>query len=366
MISASALRTRRRVPLLARKQCRDGRLPSSWFHASRPAFTLTELLVVITIIGMLAGMTLGALFSARETARVAKTQATIAKLDVIVQAKYAELLSRRLPITNRRIPPDAMAELKLRIAREIIRMEMPDRLTDITYPRKGTDVVATDIDAPLVVEASYVVGNDRLTKMSVSETIRRTALANRFFRQAIDNTSFLTGPDPNYAPAECLYLFVAADPEAREQFQPNEIGDADGDGMFEFHDAWDRPIMFLRWAPGFISEMQSGDPVKDHDPLDQRRVGDIIKDNSGKYYRPSDEKAFRLVPLIYSAGPDGKYGINIAGTWVFEYVADHPISRLYDHTSVDGLKIGEPIKNPTHEEYNTHHDNITNHSLGMN
>ncbi|MGI6414058.1 MAG: type II secretion system protein [Thermoguttaceae bacterium] len=100
-----------------------------------------ELLTVITIIGMLAGLSLGALYSARESARVAKTRATIAKLDMIVQARYDEFLSRRVPIKTPRIPPKAMAELRLQILRELIRMEMPDRLTDITYPRTATPLV---------------------------------------------------------------------------------------------------------------------------------------------------------------------------------------------------------------------------------
>jgi prepilin-type N-terminal cleavage/methylation domain-containing protein len=272
-------------------------------HGYPAGFTLVELLVVITIIGMLAGMALGALYSARESARVAKTQATITKLDVIIQARYAEFFSRRMPIPNRRMPPDAMAELRFRVLHEIMRMEMPDRISDITFPRSPSntstsalDVVAADIIATVHPVASFTDAASRGSRTWIDTNgststatpgatdpagIQRTALAKRYWRKVyagISSGSY----DIEFDNAECLYMIVNADPDAREQFQPNEIGDADGDGFFEFHDGWDMPIMFLRWAPGFVSESELmkgvdddgdpttplvGDPENDPDPI---------------------------------------------------------------------------------------------------
>ena len=53
----------------------------------RRAFTLVELLVTITIISILAGMILGALHAARNSAREAATKATIAKLNTIIMRR---------------------------------------------------------------------------------------------------------------------------------------------------------------------------------------------------------------------------------------------------------------------------------------
>ena len=62
------------------------------------AFTLVELLVTITIIGMLAAMMLGALQVARQAGREYATKATIAKLNNIIMQRYESYLTRRVPI----------------------------------------------------------------------------------------------------------------------------------------------------------------------------------------------------------------------------------------------------------------------------
>jgi prepilin-type N-terminal cleavage/methylation domain-containing protein len=346
----------------------------------RRAFTLVELLVVIVIIGMLAAMALTALYAAREAARRAKTQSTISKLDVIVQARYAEFFSRRIPIKgNRRMPPDAMAELRFRVLHEIMRMEMPDRIRDITFPRRLTNTDTTalgatyhDIDAKVYPLATYAGDRVRSARRWVDTNgtwwqsqptpgavggpagITRTALARRHFRKVVQSSM-----STQFDNAECLYLIVNSDPEAREQFQPNEIGDADEDGFFEFHDAWDRPIMFLRWAPGFRSDLQTGKAISaagepNLDPMNPRGIGDLVDDN-GKWVRPANIAAFRLVPLIYSGGPDKEYGINIKGPWMAQFAPGDSVSKVW----IDGADIGEPVGDD-------HHDNITNHSLGMN
>ncbi len=363
--------------------------PPAFSLSSRRAFSLTELLVVIAIIGMLAGISLGALYSARETGRKAKTRATITKLDMIIQAKYAEFFSRRMPIQNRRIYPDAMAELKFRVLQEIMRMEMPDRARDIVFPRWDmsttdiADAVPGDILAQVKPLASYAANSrsdqyfidiqGRFSPMKPSfanvSGFQRTALGKRYFRKVV-GTDFLTST--KFDSAECLYMIINADPEAREQFQPGEIGDADEDGFFEFHDGWDRPIMFIRWAPGFAgeSDLMSGDGAQDLDPMNPRRIGDLYVD-SGKWTRPGNDMTFRLVPLIYSGGPDKKYGINQKPNWIVQYGSHdsgypyESVNKVWDTTGGGG-DIGLPVTDAAHDEYDAYHDNITNHSLGMN
>ncbi len=75
--------------------------------------------------------------------------------------------------------------------------------------------------------------------------------------------------------SECLYMILSAirdlDGTGLDSFNEQEIGDTDQDGMPEILDGWGRPIYFLRWAPGFISDLQ--DPNnRQPDPFDPVRV----------------------------------------------------------------------------------------------
>ncbi|MBX7168238.1 MAG: type II secretion system GspH family protein, partial [Pirellulales bacterium] len=65
---------------------------------SRHAFTLVEMLVVITIIGILASLTLGALYVSGESAKRQRTISVVNKLHALLMQRYGSYLSRRVPI----------------------------------------------------------------------------------------------------------------------------------------------------------------------------------------------------------------------------------------------------------------------------
>ena len=285
--------------------------------APRGGFTLVELLVVITIIGLLAGLAMGALSSARETARIAKTKSTIAKLDLLVQQHYDSYRTRRVtiywidnssgsPVYKRVTPsglePRAAARFRLRAIRDLMRMEMPDRRSDF-------------LNGPTVCG----------TLGTTDYFIRTSTLARRYRRLYNTDT-----PSGEYTSAESLYMWLtSAIPEIREKFAESEIGDADQDDWPEFLDGWGNPIRFLRWAPAFLdSDIQQTvfwDPLltdeenriirraaseADHDPFDPLKL-DIDADPSDTNLPPRG--GWRLIPLIYSAGSDGIYGVEHEG-----------------------------------------------------
>lgn len=309
----------------------------------RHAFTLVELLVVIVIIGMLASMSLGALYAARESAREAKSKAVIAKLDVIIQQRFEELQTRRLPFPSNisgrnfglRITPPAMSLLRLQAIRWTAKTELPDHLSDVANPHDPANPMFSlqDIDEPAVLSVTGPARNPA-TNATVTETwevsLTRSSLAKRLFRQSASIS-------PENDNAELLYLIVTSDPEAREQFQQTDTADLDGDGCFEFMDGWGRPIKWLRWPTGYSSDLVSGDPKADHDTLDPRSA---------------DKEAFRTVPLIWSNGPDGLSGLDL-------------VDVLFAWDTIYSSQYGKPV-DLTHAEYETHFDNITNHALGMN
>jgi prepilin-type N-terminal cleavage/methylation domain-containing protein len=290
------------------------------------AFTLVEMLVTVSIIAILAAMAFGALAATRESARESATRATIAKLHNIVMRRYESYLTRRVPL---RIPPGTpsktAAELRLIALRQIMRMEMPERWSDIINPAMSGNSNVPDEDGVTQISANLPTGG------TITLPLYRPALS-RLYAQRYKSLMPDTKGSPGYGPAECLYLLVSmGSPEAMEQFTTAEIGDVDGDGYPEFIDGWGQPIMWLRCAPGYVSPLQNH---SDHDPFDTRNV------------KPND---YHLIPLIYSAGSDGKYDIEIDYNFQFQGdpYANPAIGQPVDENG-DGLN---------------HHDNITNHQL---
>ena len=75
--------------------------------------------------------------------------------------------------------------------------------------------------------------------------------------------------------------------------------------MPEILDPWGKPIYFLRWAPGFASDLQ--DPSRRApDPFDPLRI-------DPRWASDDAEKPFALFPLVYSAGRDRDYGVRPQG-----------------------------------------------------
>jgi len=299
----------------------------------RRGFTLIELLTTITIIGIMAGMVLGAMQMARQSAKDAATKATIAKLNSIIMRRYESYLTRRVPISTVGLSPKVAAEVRLTALRELMRMEMPERWSDVINPPDTSDATKPDVNGPTPIKD--LAGNTRAT-------LYRPALSKLYAQRYIQMVWNKTAPSPDYSCAECLYMIVSmGSPEAMEQFSQSEIGDVDGDGMPEFLDGWGHPIMFLRCAPGFVgSDIQTNNATTNHDPFDTRRV---------------DTAAFHTIPLIYSAGSDGKYGVDVSKNYQF---AGTPFTG-------DGLSIGQA----KHDDINDttpsteHQDNITNHHI---
>jgi prepilin-type N-terminal cleavage/methylation domain-containing protein len=288
----------------------------------RRGFTLMELLIVILIIGLLAGLSVAALAGAAEQARVSRTKSIIAKLDQLIGAKWESYRTRTLPIRTTGMNPQAAAGYRLNAIRELQRMELPGCRADV-------------LDDPAVLT----------TLPALTRTYRRKALAS------------WGGANEE---AECLYLIVSAmhdgDKNALDFFGTGEIGDLDEDGMREILDGWGQPMMYLRWAPGFREDAaipavtfqrqtrrspEDSLPVDSFDPvkIDPRlRDGDATNDT------------FDLRPLIYSMGSDRQNGIAIVGT--FRYATSTPPNDPFWSAVPHIGSIVDPV---------TAGDNITNH-----
>lgn len=311
-------------------------------QVNRPSFTLVELMVAVAIMGIMAGMVLYTLAGAQTDARTARTRGTIQKINEIVLQKWEEY--RYKPV-NIQLPPAATtpipgsnpprypvspretARLRMTILRDSMRMEMPDRITDllyepsqytVVYRTSGTQFAALKLDRALPhgfgliydalrnqVQALKAAQHPRWQGGGLNLTASPVATlqgGNSVGRYTSDS-------DTNWQAAvqssELLYLLVATSQfggsSALEYFRPSEVGDPDGDGLLEFIDAWGEPIAWIRWPAGY-----PGDLVRyaDDDAMDPLKTDWRYRSGVAADWRPRT-----LVPLILSAGGDREFGV---------------------------------------------------------
>jgi len=261
------------------------RLQASGFSSDRRkhsgGFTLVELLMVITIIGILTGISVTVVRQAYHTARVARTNATIAKLDRVLMEMYADYENRRVPSPNftGTSPEAAMVTQAARLwfLRDMIRMEMPCNKAEIE---------AGPVNFSFRYE--YVNRNTGLKEIGTTGFVSAPeSPLRRLYAQEMGKSN------NDYLPAKCLYLVVMyGNPEVRELFQDREIATDPEDNLSYFVDGWGNPIYFLRWAPGlalserqpnvgnwssFTDEEKNAVAVNKPDPLDPTEVGGFIE-----------------------------------------------------------------------------------------
>lgn len=306
----------------------------------RPSFTLIELLIAISIIGIMTGMILFALLGAQNDARVARTRGTIQKLNDIVLQQWEEYrykpvdvrlpLFAKTPIPGSNPPrypvsPREVARLRMLVLRDSMRMEMPDRITDmlyhpsqytVAYQSGGTESAER---LPRALPPRFGLLYDSLK--STIDMLRaqghpqwasltlNAIPADNPYPPGLEVLRFSPQSDVEWHGAvqssELLYLLVSssqyAGSSALEYFRASEIGDPDGDGLLEFIDAWGRPISWIRWPAGY-----PGDLVRyaDDDAMDPLKTDWRYRTGVAADWHPRT-----LVPLILSSGPDEEYGV---------------------------------------------------------
>jgi len=319
---------------------------------ARSGFTLIELLTVIAIIGMLGAISITTVRAAIESARSTQTRTTIAKIDNVLTSIYEKYQYRRVDVSDYGLGQNAAttdkAWARLRVLRDLMRCDMP----------RCEDEVRT--------KSQYNGGTSGYTPLQESYLFAINSAANE--------------GDGDLNP-ELLYLVLTnAAPETRSIFADRELADTDGDGLLEIVDGWGKPIRWLRWAPCLrLSDRQpvlhknaDGDmvlpPVVDDDsdyfaefyqerinadPFDPLSVLAWRRANvSGANLRPG----WFLVPYVYSAGPDGGYGI-LNDSFNEVEVMNDPFTCLDDSSD---YWLGAPFEV---DGVNVYKDNIDNHTL---
>ncbi len=209
----------------------------------RKGFTLVELMIVCAIMAIMATLVVFAMFGATEAAKKQKTEALVARIDAVLRNKWESYQTRRVPFDLTGASSAVAGRAKIDALHDLMRMELPDRWTDVT-----DDPKAWAYAGPF---------NMTLTRSAVSQGYLRRWIAAQIGMAGKPTLA----QAQEYQGAECLYLILqAAGQEEGDDvsviLRPDNIADIDQDGFPEIVDGWRTPIRFLRWPVGFTSDQQ--------------------------------------------------------------------------------------------------------------
>jgi prepilin-type N-terminal cleavage/methylation domain-containing protein len=307
-------------------------------RVGRHGFTLIELLITITIILLLAGISVPVIGGMLANARKAATATTIKKVD--------ELLKTRIGALNRYVD-------------EQLRDRRPGALFRLQGPKTKQLVFTTD---PGIKTKSSINPPNYATMAgagaraeSRAVVLARKGMFRKYFPQTWAEVIEygwpgqigITPPAANPATesGEVLYLmftrlgFPGFNDDASDVFQPVEVVDTDGNGFPEIVDSWGRPLRFYRWptltfaiaAQGsavsynanakaavisLVSGYATGSTLQGVRDLDDPR-GVLLPLNWGvnanTFRNVFHEAGGFSMPMVVSAGLDGALGLREPG-----------------------------------------------------
>ncbi|MCK9569095.1 prepilin-type N-terminal cleavage/methylation domain-containing protein [Candidatus Pacearchaeota archaeon] len=316
-------------------------------------FTLIEVVCTTAIVAILAGIAIVAMHFVSQSVKADRTAATIAKIDTYLSSMYGDYEQRRLPNlvspTFAPIPASIrnaeLAGRRLDAVRDLMRMEMPDRWSDVT-------------NGPLVfLWSGGLPWIDKKPHNAIKIQIRYEKAKNFLLtKYSLVKAEEILNAN---ASAKLLYLVVTAyDPEASDQFREDEISRHTDDELPVFVDGWGNPIRFLRWAPGLDQSEIQPTVIPIDDATSRKKAFELSPDHlnptnivrQGSLTAPhTTEVGWRLLPIIYSAGSDEGYGIydpanySYSGNPYYLFTGQTPVCSL--GSSVDSSR----------------YDNITSH-----
>ena len=292
----------------------------------RAGFTIIELLVVVAIIAVLAGMVLAAVIPMFFMQQQRNTRSILTKVDGALAEQWGEAVKG---FNRSQVPPaiQTIFGCSPETAKVIwVKLQLKAAFP-MTYAEALDPAYSASLDATSQAQLRAVLG----PRPTFLRNIKSTAAKN-----------------PATESSACLLLalkqeFGGKKFNAEEAFGANGMKDTDGDGLPEILDGWGNPVFFFRWGTGNT----------DLDALGRGSVSNLDRDTEDPEHRLMDNvwnpdatvttgvtrfqsmchairsgsgrRSFFTRPTIVSAGKDGKLGLG----WDMSYLGPDADDNVY-------------------------------------
>jgi type II secretory pathway pseudopilin PulG len=232
-------------------------------RSHRLAFTLVELLVVITIIIILVSLTAAGVSRMVDASRTRTTETIVQAVDQLLQKAWNKVIAdaKKEPI------PQGVLNFAMDPKRaRVIWIKL--RLME-AFPQTYQEILNPPIYNPSVNSTVFAADNGPIPPGM-----------RRYLRtyQNILTAKGITNDNGGRAHSSACLLMALSEINrgGGASLRPDQfrIGDTDGDGLPEFLDGWGNPLFFARFATGDGGGLQSAFPTTDpkmsqyRDPLD--------------------------------------------------------------------------------------------------
>ena len=243
------------------------RIKQRWLSGSRRGISLIEIMVVMVIMAIVAGISLAAYVGAFTRGREANTRALISKVDRALNDHLSQWISRTQPggpnvqvlDSDLRLAGQDTERAQVIARKRLYKEEFPQFFfvfdTDSLNPVFLGDWDPVDVDANGSIDpppALPAFSDQQFAELSGAAREYRKIILDTHRQEIAEGRRGLANHDPATASAECLYMILLraarsgsteSDPE---NFPLREVKDTDGDGLPELVDGWGNPLRFYR------------------------------------------------------------------------------------------------------------------------
>jgi prepilin-type N-terminal cleavage/methylation domain-containing protein len=330
-------------------------------HNGRTAFTLTELLVVVSIIAVIMSLSIGAIFGLRESQMKNFSEATVQKLASALDQQWKATMDQiydetpapwavNLSTSSTTRSPDLRRTRALYIKGRL-RQEFPINFAQAIPDPQSPVITGSNPPKRQAFNPFF---------LSISDGVPLKATYAQSLQDAAGNYFVIPNPEPDWTSSAMLFLTLSQGRRGQAAFDPASLVEPsaiqsrtlNGKTFQIFVDGWGNPLRFFVFPTGndeinadpYVKPL-TANPYASYDVQDPEDTlmspawfATFRNDFKAKIHDlpppsnpPFPIAARHLLPVVASAGKDGQWGIDLTTMRIIPSQADQQQDNIYSY-----------------------------------